>query len=264
MTNNRDDFSALTKKTLAERVGWRCSYPECNQDTVGPSHASIGVSINNGIAAHICAAAPNGPRYNPHMTVDERKSIENGIWMCRNHANLIDTDYITYSVEQISQWKLAAEKAQYLRLANAVINQPPRYSDRDLRVLNDYCNVLDFNTITLISNELFGSRVSHAVTAPLDEIESYGGNPTYEFTDPELENIRKQLHTDIANFYQHFSKNSAGNIGYYEYININEFLARNPSTSSNYWLQQIDITQRLAQQVCKSAMLLFNIRAKQN
>ncbi|EHK9054825.1 hypothetical protein V9789_004279 [Vibrio vulnificus] len=114
----RDDFSEITKRTLAERVGWICSYPECNQVTVGP-HSDVTKRINIGHACHIEAAAPNGPRFNPLMTTEQRKSIENGIWMCRNHSGLIDSDSSIFSVEQLKTWKLDAEKRALRALGEA-------------------------------------------------------------------------------------------------------------------------------------------------
>lgn len=109
----RDNFSAKTKRILAERVAWRCSKPGCTRITVGPNHESANKSINLGEAAHIFAAAKDGPRYNPNMTSLERKSVENGIWMCRQHARLIDSDFINYSAASLKQWKQIAEENIY-------------------------------------------------------------------------------------------------------------------------------------------------------
>jgi hypothetical protein len=52
-----------------------------------------------GKAAHICGAAP-GPgsrRYDSSMTAEERAHIDNAIWLCADHADLIDRDEVTYS-----------------------------------------------------------------------------------------------------------------------------------------------------------------------
>ena len=46
---NRDDFSAKTKKVLAERVGFLCSCPNCRVPTMGP-HADPEKSANIGVA----------------------------------------------------------------------------------------------------------------------------------------------------------------------------------------------------------------------
>ncbi len=104
----RDDFSEAVKRTLAGRVGHKCSNPDCSRSTSGPGIESYKF-VNIGVAAHITAADPGGPRYDPLLTQEERKSPENGIWLCQNCAHLIDTDRHRYSREVLSQWKLVAE-----------------------------------------------------------------------------------------------------------------------------------------------------------
>ena len=64
LSSNRDDFSEQTKQLLAKRVGYRCSNPNCQKPTSG-SNLDPNKATNIGVAAHICAAAPRGPRYDP-------------------------------------------------------------------------------------------------------------------------------------------------------------------------------------------------------
>jgi hypothetical protein len=109
----RDDFSNKTKDILAKRVAWRCSFPGCLRITIGPGHQNQIDVVNLGEAAHINAASKDGPRYDEKMTKEQRKSIENGIWMCRHHARMIDSDYINYSAATIKQWKILAEEEIY-------------------------------------------------------------------------------------------------------------------------------------------------------
>lgn len=109
----RDDFSNKTKDTLAKRVAWRCSFPGCARLTVGPGHKNSSEVVNLGEAAHIFAASTNGPRFDETMDSEQRKSIDNGIWMCRHHARMIDTDYVNYSAATLKQWKILAEEETY-------------------------------------------------------------------------------------------------------------------------------------------------------
>ena len=71
----RDDFSQRTKDLLANRVGWKCSNPNCRKATRG---AGIGKEniINIGVASHITAASKGGPRYDENITSQERASAE--------------------------------------------------------------------------------------------------------------------------------------------------------------------------------------------
>jgi hypothetical protein len=77
----RDDFSLDIKDLLAKRVGMRCSNPNCRRVTSGPQEDPR-KSINIGVAAHITAAAPKGPRFDKNLTAEERRSPDNGIWLC--------------------------------------------------------------------------------------------------------------------------------------------------------------------------------------
>lgn len=104
----RDDFTEATKKILAERVSYRCSNPFCRRTTIGPQTGDK-KTVNIGEAAHICAASQGGKRYNSEMTAEERKAPENGIWMCRTHAALIDRDEKYFTVEMLKKWKDDAE-----------------------------------------------------------------------------------------------------------------------------------------------------------
>jgi len=120
MTKKRDNFKDSTKRTMAERVAWRCSFPKCPQITVGPNSSDVSKSINAGNAAHIHAAAENGPRRNSNMTREERRNITNGIWMCGHHAKLIDADSSEYSADTLRLWKAEAERiaADNLKIPN--------------------------------------------------------------------------------------------------------------------------------------------------
>ena len=116
--SKRDDFTETTKRIMAERVAWRCSFPGCGKITIGP-RMGLGEekkSLNLGEAAHIVAAAKEGPRFDKDTTREFRRSIDNGIWMCRSHARLVDTDHKEYSVETLKLWKIQAEDQAYKNL----------------------------------------------------------------------------------------------------------------------------------------------------
>lgn len=108
----RDDFSLDTIQRLAKRVGYLCSFPGCGSLTIGASQESDRATSLVGTACHISAASPgNGSRrYNPKLTPEERKSINNGIWMCNKHGKLIDTDENRFSTELLITWKSLAEE----------------------------------------------------------------------------------------------------------------------------------------------------------
>ena len=119
MGTGRDDFTQDTIRKAAGRVGYRCSFPGCPNATIGASMENPNKTSITGVAAHICAAAEGGPRYDKSMTVEERRGVENCIWLCQTHSKLIDTDVKTYSVEVLRQWKSNAEAAASIALANS-------------------------------------------------------------------------------------------------------------------------------------------------
>lgn len=104
----RDDFDEKTKNILALRVGLRCSNSTCRKLTSGPQSNSLKV-INIGVAAHITAASPGGPRYDVSLSQEQRSSVENGIWLCQACAKLIDSDEQRYIVSLLQQWKEQSE-----------------------------------------------------------------------------------------------------------------------------------------------------------
>ena len=105
---SRDDFTKTTKDALAKRVALRCSNPSCKTSTAGP-HSSSAEIINIGVACHITAASPGGPRHDPAISPTQRTSIDNGIWLCQTCAKLIDSDPTRYTPGLLNTWKNAAE-----------------------------------------------------------------------------------------------------------------------------------------------------------
>lgn len=119
----RDDFTKQTQDTLAKRVGVRCSNPTCRKLTTGPRTESHHI-VNIGVGAHITAASPGGPRYDPSLTQEQRQSPENGIWLCQNCAKLADNDLLRYPKELLRAWKTQAEASALAALEGRAEPQP--------------------------------------------------------------------------------------------------------------------------------------------
>ena len=139
MNRNRDDFTASTKELLAKRVGYRCSNPACRRITCGPNSQSADV-INIGVAAHICAAAQGGKRYDSLMTPAERKDYANGIWLCQTCAKLIDSDEEQFTIEMLKEWKRTSEAKVAMEIAS-----PQLFADQnnDVELLKFFVQCFD-------------------------------------------------------------------------------------------------------------------------
>lgn len=138
MINNRDDFPQKVKDLLGNRVGWRCSNPDCRKPTRGANTDPQDI-MNIGVAAHICAASNGGPRYEPKMSSEERKSSENGIWLCQSCSKLIDNDVIRYNIYLLHIWKENAERLAIIELQTA----SPISKDKDKELLRFYLQCFD-------------------------------------------------------------------------------------------------------------------------
>lgn len=122
----RDDFTKRTVTEIAKGVAYRCSNPECRRPTVGANAAQDGTIII-GVAAHICAASPGGPRYNVAETPEARRSKENGLWLCQNCGRLVDADPQRFTVEQLAKWKNDAQARAFRELvAPGAAEEPAR------------------------------------------------------------------------------------------------------------------------------------------
>lgn len=113
------------------RVGVRCSNLLCRKLTTGPRTESPHI-INIGVAAHITAASPGGPRYDLSLSSQQRESPENGIWLCQNCGKLIDNDPARYPAEVLREWKAKAEASALAGLEGRAALQPDLSAEIEL------------------------------------------------------------------------------------------------------------------------------------
>jgi hypothetical protein len=132
----RDDFSEEVKRTVASRVGNRCSNPSCRTLTSGPQIDPT-KSLNVGVAAHITAASPKGPRYNPSLSSEQRRHANNAIWLCQNHGKLVDNDESRFTEAELRRWKAGAEAEAYMNLGKTASSNSshPGMSEEELTLL---------------------------------------------------------------------------------------------------------------------------------
>jgi hypothetical protein len=152
----RSDFSIETKRILAERANSRCSRPQCHAATSGPQ-LDPARALNLGVAAHITAASPDGPRYNPNLTDDQRRHPDNGIWLCQNCGKLVDNDEAAFSVTLLRDWKRQAEVSALLEIGRTSIKHSgPGFTAEELDIL---LNAADHGDIWIHSTMQIGDWV---------------------------------------------------------------------------------------------------------
>jgi hypothetical protein len=118
----RDDFSETVKKAVAARAGHLCSNRSCRAPTSGPQSDPT-KSVNLGVAGHITAASPQGPRFDPALSSKERRHADNAIWLCQNCGKLVDNDESRFTVEELRRWKREAEAEAERRVGRAATAQ---------------------------------------------------------------------------------------------------------------------------------------------
>lgn len=113
------NFSEGTKRIIAGRAGYDCSFPGCSVLTIGPGASATDVSVS-GVAAHIYSSASGGPRGTAGLSTEDREAPTNGIWLCETHGKLIDNNRGTgYPPPLLIGWKHLQETKAALAQANA-------------------------------------------------------------------------------------------------------------------------------------------------
>jgi len=88
-----------TKKLFALSRN-QCAHPECSNNMVSDDGEAVFGQI-----AHITAASDDGPRFDPKMTDEQRRSFDNLVLLCAEHHKIIDDNEDKYGVDLIKQWK---------------------------------------------------------------------------------------------------------------------------------------------------------------
>lgn len=106
MSRKDNEFPPSVKNSIIKRAAYICSNPDCRVLCIAPAERDLMKWLYIGKVAHITAASEDGPRYDPSMTEEKRKDINNAIFLCSNCADMIDKNSgMDYSVDQLNGWK---------------------------------------------------------------------------------------------------------------------------------------------------------------
>ncbi|OJV24911.1 MAG: hypothetical protein BGO26_20735 [Actinobacteria bacterium 69-20] len=81
-----------------------CAAPGCDEPHYKRDHSTGGLFLNSTVA-HICAASPQGPRFDPLMTPEDNRAASNLLVLCLLHSRAIDAQSDKFPVETLAQWK---------------------------------------------------------------------------------------------------------------------------------------------------------------
>ena len=96
------EYTKSTLKKLFLLSCNQCAAPGCDNALLARDDNTLIAKI-----CHIEAASPNGPRYNPNMTDEERRHYNNLILLCDECHSIIDNkeNENKYPVELLRKWK---------------------------------------------------------------------------------------------------------------------------------------------------------------
>jgi len=93
-----------TIKRLFAVSGNQCYLPNCTNPLVDKASGKV-----TGRICHIKGKKPDGPRYDPNQTDEERYSFDNLVLMCPIHHDVIDDDLVLYTVSRLNEIKAEHE-----------------------------------------------------------------------------------------------------------------------------------------------------------
>jgi hypothetical protein len=218
----RADFSVSVKKTLQMQAAFICSNPTCRKLTIAPSHTDENKVQYIGTAAHITAASVDGPRYDRSLSEDERSSINNAIFLCRNCGDMIDKNNgIDYPTTQLQAWKAEHDSwvlnnlNQRIDAQNTINNLIASYNEttfnstnvynyaaspkdesieHDKATFTDSNNLLNEKKLVNITGYLIDRATMYAYDQDeIEEFTRYFNRVENSFINEELDNHREAL-----------------------------------------------------------------------
>ncbi|MEM5948943.1 ABC-three component system protein [Spirochaetia bacterium 38H-sp] len=123
MGNKARQYKKSTIRKLDTLSCNQCANPDCDRKLIARDGDTIVSKI-----CHIEAVSPNGPRFNPNMTDDERRDYDNLILLCDECHSIIDNkkNEGKYTVDLLKKWKRDHEnkcRQQQLSKKSTLLNQ---------------------------------------------------------------------------------------------------------------------------------------------
>jgi len=194
MTQKR--FNRNLVKKIAEQVAYHCS--NCDNVTVGPSEDNSD-RILEGEAAHISGLNSGSKRYDESLSIEERNSIENAIWLCRKCHRIFDSDN-SFTIAKIKDIRARAIERAKLRFKEGFPEQSLSYVSK---------NIGDFFEFDNFLGVFMESTSSNNVDSLIEELYKYNSEINYHIINTSIDgiiNIESNLGELFLFFDQFFSR----------------------------------------------------------
>ncbi|MFH0875938.1 MAG: ABC-three component system protein [archaeon] len=147
MTDKARQYKRSTIRRLDTLGGNQCYNPECTNQLIAYDGETIISKI-----CHIEGASGNGPRYNPQMSDDERRSFDNLLLLCDGCHSVVDNmnNLKKYPIHLLKEWKKTHEdKQKYEHLKNPsllkmAVNAISKITFEDDAINDDNQNLTSF------------------------------------------------------------------------------------------------------------------------
>lgn len=200
-------ISEKDQRFLCTQSGNRCAIPECKIQLITKKSKKNSKS-NVGIMAHIKGENPGSARYDHAMSIKDRNSYENLIYVCSNCHKNIDDQPNVYTVEKLhkikedhEKWVLLSTEKEIPNITFSELDQVSKYLLSDqIKVSDSYVvipphekikkNQLSTSTANLITSGLIqANQVEHFIENSPDI--DFGERLKHGFVE-EYEKLRKK------------------------------------------------------------------------
>lgn len=136
------------------------------------------------------------------MSPDERSSYQNGIWLCRNCAAMIDRDENYYTVTLLHAWKRLAElEASNNILGKGMYVESIPLSNNDRTVVENIIRIIETgNTTYMLKDHDYHSDFQRDMLNPLFALMEYLQQPSASIINPQLREKVQDLLVGIEYF----------------------------------------------------------------
>lgn len=194
----RSDFSGRTREHLERSTGYRCAKPDCQVATSGPTlDMTRTISVADAAHKYSATGSPGSPRPDESMSAEQRKAVENGIWLCPRCARLIDRDPKGYSVEELHGWQHQATLFAMRELHNPLVRSsatPDQISAALDRFLPRVRSVLDFRVPKFYGLVQVGISQLNDMSVLIQECSGNGWSPAHPLHAKAEQVVRIQGH----------------------------------------------------------------------